>query len=241
MRNIKLTLEYDGTEFHGWQVQPGLRTVQGILEERFSLLLKEPIEVTGAGRTDGGVHALGQVANFKIDNEIPLSGLYEGGNSLLPEDVSIKKVEEVPLEFNARYSAKGKVYRYEISRVRSALRRRYAWEVEYPLNLERMKKGTRVFLGEHDFTSFSKNGDSESHITRIVRCEWHRGGDSIVFEVEGVRFLQNMVRIMVGTLVEVGRGRFSPDEVGEMLSLRDRRRAGPTAPPQGLFLVEVKY
>ena len=247
MRNYKLTLEYDGSDFHGWQIQPGLRTVQGVSEEAFKILLQESVQVVGAGRTDGGVHALGQVANFKTNKEIPLSGIQKGGNSLLPEDLWIKKVEEVPLDFNARFDAKSKVYRYEVSRVRSPLKRRFAWEVDYSLDLDRMEEGAKGFWGEHDFTSFSKNGDSseilnhEPYFSTVSRCRWHKEGGSFVLEIEGIRFFRNMVRIMVGTLVEVGRGRFSPLDIQRMLEAKNRCVAGPTAPPQGLCLVEVKY
>ena len=224
MRNIKLTLEYDGTDFHGWQFQPDLRTVQGVMEEALGKLLEEPIQVVGAGRTDRGVHATGQVANFKTEKEIPLSGILDGGNSLLPEDLTIKRVEEVPLDFNARFDSKGKIYRYRITRERSSIHRRYTWKVDRKLDLDRMQEGAKVFIGNHDFTSFSKNGDSgdqenpESSVTSISRCGWHKNGDSVVFEIEGIRFLRYMVRIVVGTLVDVGRGRFSPEEIRGMLS-----------------------
>jgi tRNA pseudouridine38-40 synthase len=242
-------LEYDGTDFHGWQVQPGLRTVQGELEEALKILFQEPLRVVGAGRTDGGVHALGQVANFKIEKGLSLNKIQEGGNSLLPIDLSIKKTEEVPLDFNARFAAKKKVYRYEITRVKSPIRRRFSWQIGYDLDLKRMEEGAKQFIGEHDFTSFSKNGDSissdkssgDSPISHIYHCEWSKTPNSYIFEIEGVRFLRYMARIIVGTLVDLGRGRFSTQEIQKILDARDRTKAGPTAPPQGLCLVEVKY
>jgi tRNA pseudouridine38-40 synthase len=242
MRNIKLVLEYEGTDFHGFQVQPGLRTVQGVLESALTELFCEGIRLIGAGRTDEGVHAFGQVVNFPTSSRMKCDSIVRALNARLPSDLVVRSGQEVTADFHARFSAKSKIYHYNISLVRSPITKRYAWEVKYDLNMANLKKASRVFKGAHDFKSFCVAKSPVDEKTCVVYSSaWTKKGNLLQYEVEANRFLHNMVRVMVGTMVEVGRGKCSVESVAEMLKARDRRRAGPTAPPHGLFLVEVKY
>lgn len=240
MRNIKVTLEYDGTDFSGWQIQPHQRTVQGVLQDALAELLQKEVKLTGAGRTDAGVHALNQIATFRTETHLGTEEIKNGANSLLPPDLSVKRAEEAPSSFNARRDAVARTYRYRIVPTRSPTRRRYAWELKYSLNLSRMRKASRSLLGVHDFTSFS-SGSSPNKTVKVSTCEWKRRGDEIVMDIEADHFLHNMVRVLVGTLVDVGRGRLSVEDLSQILEARDRTLAGPTAPPQGLCLVDVEY
>jgi len=241
-RNIKLKIEYDGTDFSGWQKQPKLRTVQGEIEDKLTGILQEKITLTGSGRTDVGVHALEQVANFKTESKLNLVSMHRGLNSLLPEDILIKEVEEVDSDFNSRYGAKSRVYRYKIYSGRDIFQRRYAWEVSYPLNFERMKKATPVILGRQDFTSFcvSKSAKPDNHC-QVMRADWKKDGNRLEFEIEADRFLHTMVRSLVGTLIDVGRGYFSLKDFINILKAKDHKKAGLTAPAKGLYLVRVNY
>jgi len=244
MRNLKLLIEYEGTAYYGWQIQPGVRTVQGVIEEKLSLLLQHPVRLKGASRTDKGVHALGQVANFFTSNPMDLSTIQRALNALLPPDIVIKGVEEVPADFHARFSAKSKVYEYRILNrpFPSALWRRFCWHIPQPLELEVMRRCAEVLIGEHDFSSFRLSGDKSSHSwRRVLRAQWRREEELMVFEIEANAFLRGMVRGIVGTLVEVGRGKISPEGFLEILEARDRRKAAATAPPQGLILKEIRY
>jgi len=242
MRNIRLLMEYDGTDFHGFQVQPGVRTIQGTIEPILQELLSEDTRLTGAGRTDEGVHALGQVANFKTGSQMACDVLMRALNGKLPVDIAIRSVDEVPLEFHARFSARSRVYQYNISLLRSPIRRRYALEVMYRLNIEDMETASAIFLGTHDFASFcvAKSSVDESSCV-VYSSVWKSKDAQLQYDIEANRFLHSMVRVMVGTMIEVGRGKWRIEDVADVLRVRDRTRAGPTAPPHGLFLVEVKY
>ncbi|RKY74070.1 MAG: tRNA pseudouridine(38-40) synthase TruA [Candidatus Latescibacterota bacterium] len=241
MRNIKLTVEYDGTDFSGWQVQPEARTVQQTVEQSLQELLSESISLVSAARTDAGVHALGQVANFHTHSTLPPETIKVALNSLLPRDVVIRQAEEVEPEFHARFSADWKRYRYRIAKRKKAIGRHYCWYLRYELDVERMRQASSILAGTYDFTSFcSSNSETKTHICRVMECQWQEGED-IDFEIQADRFLQHMVRIIVGTMVEVGRGRLPVEEIGRILEAKDRRQAGPTAPAKGLCLVEVGY
>ena len=244
MRNLRLLLEYDGTDFHGWQRQPGLRTVQGCLEDGVRAMTGESVLVRGAGRTDAGVHAAGQVANLTLEARIPESGLLRGLNSNLPADVAVLDVQQVAPEFDARFSARGKVYRYRIWNhlVRAPLHARTTWHCRSVLDLAAMRAAAERLCGEHDFRAF-RAADCERRTTvRVVRrLDVERQGALLTIEVEATAFLKNMVRILVGTLVDLGRGKLEPAAIARMLSTGDRKAGGVTAPPQGLTLVRVMY
>jgi len=245
MRTIKLTIEYDGTNYLGWQVQPKGPTIQRVLEETLKKITGEEVRLIGSGRTDAGVHAFGQVAHFKTHSKISLHSMARALNSLLPPDIVIRRVREVDENFHARKSCKSKIYEYRIlnRNLRSAFYNKYAWHIPQKLNLKEMKEATRYLIGEHDFSSFRSVGTPTQTATRkVIRAEWKKGRDGLLyFEIEANGFLKQMVRAMVGTLVEVGRGRLSSDEFQEILQSKDRRKAGPTAPAHGLLLKEVKY
>ncbi|MGB8658612.1 MAG: tRNA pseudouridine(38-40) synthase TruA [Candidatus Zixiibacteriota bacterium] len=242
LRNIKLEIEYDGTNFHGWQVQPKLRTVQGEIEDRINTILSQQAKLVGSGRTDVGVHALGQVANFQTESRLGVETIRKALNGLLPEDIVIRNADEVDLDFNARYSARSRVYSYRICVGRTAIPRRYVWEVLYSLNLDRLLQATCEIEGEHDFSSFCVAASAKDNNTcRIISAFWEMRDKELIFRIEADRFLHTMVRSLVGTLIEVGRGYFSDAEFVDIMKSKDRRKAGPTAPARGLCLVEVKY
>lgn len=241
-RNIRLMLEYDGTAFSGWQFQPGRRTVQGVLEEKLCELLGERISVVGSGRTDAGVHALGQTANFKTGKNMPLKAFSQGLNRLLPKDVAVLKAEEADPDFHARFDARKRLYRYQVISQRSPLRERYAWYVKHRLDFDVLDKVAGRVLGRHDFTSFSSaQAEVENHLVDVSKAGWRAKGDALIFEIEADRFLHNMVRILVGTMADMARGKIDPDAFAAILKSKDRRKAGRTAPAQGLFLVRVTY
>jgi tRNA pseudouridine38-40 synthase len=242
--NIKLTLEYDGTHYHGWQLQPGKETIQEALERAIEKILGVTIRINGSGRTDAGVHALGQVANFSCPGDVDPERLQKGLNALTPEDIVVKRAEAVPESFDARRSALSRVYRYRIwNQPRpSAFYGRFSWHVYGPLEIPAMQNAIRYLEGEHDFASFQGSGSDFAHSVRRVHENSLRWADPFwVYTVEANAFLRHMVRNIVGTLVEVGRRQRAPESFAELLSARDRTRAGPTAPPHGLFLAEVKY
>jgi tRNA pseudouridine38-40 synthase len=245
MRNIKLLIEYDGTNYLGWQVQPGGPTIQGMLEEKLSRLTGERIHLIGSGRTDSGVHALGQVAHFKTQCQMDIRTIQRALNSLLPPNIVIQKVDEVDEGFHARKHSKSKVYEYRIlnRNLRSVFHHGYVWHIPQRLNLTEMKKAAQSLIGEHDFSAFRTVGSpTRTTIRRVIRAEWKRGRDGLIrFEVEANGFLKQMVRSIVGTLVEIGRGKMNAADFRKILNSKDRKEAGPTAPAQGLFLKEVKY
>ncbi|MDX2087208.1 MAG: tRNA pseudouridine(38-40) synthase TruA [Kofleriaceae bacterium] len=245
MRKIRLVVEYDGSDLSGWQRQVNAPTVQQHLEEALAKLLTHEVKVAGASRTDAGVHARGQVASFETERSIPLHGIRRGLNSLLPDAIAVRSAEEVPAEFHPRHTATGKHYRYTIYRGadRSPRWRTRAWHHPEALSLERMHEGSRALLGEHDFAAFRAAGcTAQTTIRRIDGIDLTAAPDDILYvDVRGNAFLRNMVRILVGTLAEVGRGHRDPAQVAEILASKDRTRAGLTAPAHGLELVEVRY
>ncbi len=242
--NVKLTIEYEGTNYYGWQIQPNGQTIQQILERALETLLGVQTRLNGSGRTDAGVHALGQVANFFFDGETDLRRLHKGINALTPPDIVVKNVERVPDSFDARRDAKSRVYVYRIWNhpFASAFHRHFSWHVYDPLDLSSMQQAIRFLEGEHNFASFQAAGCDTAHpVRKIYHNTLSREGDFLVYTVEATAFLRHMVRNIVGTLVEVGRGERSPADFADLLKAQDRTRAGPTAPPHGLFLVEVRY
>jgi len=244
IRRLKLVLEYDGTAYHGWQVQPGLDTIQGRLEAALSRLAGSPVHVMGAGRTDAGVHALGQVASCNAAVRLDDVSLRRALNALLPKDIVVTNVEPAPAEFDARRSARSKTYRYTLLRraYPSALEGRYSLYVPHAADMEVMAEAAQCLVGTHDFSAFRAGTCAAATPIRTVsRAAWRAEGDLWRFEIDGNAFLQHMVRIIVGTLLDVGRGKRRAAEMPEILASRDRRRAGKTAPPHGLCLVAVAY
>lgn len=245
MPRLKLVLEYDGTRYVGWQVQPNGRAIQAELQAALGKLLGGPVEVTAAGRTDSGVHATGQVVCFDTERTLPLKAYWRGLNGLLPDDIAVVSAEEVPAEFDPRRWSRGKRYRYRLSNrpSRSPLRRYTHWELFTPLQVEAMARAARYLLGRHDYSAFRASDCQAAHAVREVRRLDVVGAarDEVSFVVEGTAFLKHMVRNLVGTLVEVGKGRKPEAWVAEVLAAHDRTKAGPTAPPQGLVLEEVFY
>ncbi len=249
MRNLKITLEYDGAHYSGWQVQTrqkSQKTIQEVLEKTLQKILQEKIRLFGSGRTDAGVHALAQVANFKTDSKILPEKLQYALNGLLPDDISVKKIEEVNLDFHSCLSAKSKVYRYTILNqpYPSALLRNATYFYRYPLDLSLMRQETHCLLGRHNFGAFCASGSSVKDTIRTIKRlsikKSHQLG-LIYIEIEADGFLYNMVRNIVGTLIEIGRGRFPKGSLKMILLSKNRKLAGPTAQAKGLCLLEVKY
>jgi tRNA pseudouridine38-40 synthase len=244
-RTIKLVVEYDGTELAGWQRQKNGPSVQAHLERCLEAMASEPVEVVGASRTDAGVHALGQVAHFRTRNHaIPDHGFRRGLNSLLPPAIAVVAASEVGPDFHARFCAKGKRYVYQVLARpdRSPLSRARAWHRPRALDLERMRRAAPALVGRHDFSAFRAAGCGAAHaVRRVTGIDIRRDGALVAIEVRGEAFLRNMVRIIAGTLVEIGENRRDPDEIPRVLGSRDRREAGITAPAHGLTLVEVIY
>lgn len=245
MRNLKVKIEYDGTNYHGFQRQTDdLPTIQQVLEEALALLLKHPVNITGAGRTDAGVHARGQVINFRTGCRIPVDRLVLAMNSLLPGDIAAVHAEEVDEGFHAQFSAKSKVYRYHIynARVPSAFERLYSYHVPQRLDIARMTEAASFIVGEHDFTAFRAAGSkAKTSVRNVFRLDIEHKLPHVWLTVEANGFLYNMVRIIAGTLLYVGKGKLSPEEVRGFVESGHRDDAGPTVPPQGLCLMEVKY
>lgn len=241
-RNIRLRLEYDGTDFKGWQIQPDQRTVQGTLESCLKALTGHHVRVVGAGRTDAGVHAIEQVANFATFNPLPLQRVEAALNSMLPPDLVVLDADEVSPTFNARRCARRRSYLYRITYRRRAIGRGQAWHLRSRLNIDAMQSAATRTLGGHDFTSFCvAAAEKENRICRVFECMLASIDDAVHVEISADRFLRSMVRGIVGTLVQVGRGTRTPDAIDTILQARDRRHAGPNAPPQGLFLKKVTY
>jgi tRNA pseudouridine38-40 synthase len=259
MRNIKLVIEYEGTNYHGWQVQPGLKTIQGILQSKLSMITKADAEVMGAGRTDAGVHALGQVANFKTNSRMTPEEFKAALNSVLPKDIVIRDVQEVENDFHARYSAKSRTYIYTIlnGTTPSAFLRNYAYRVSHPIDVGAMTDACRFLVGTHDFSSFASTGDPVRSFVRTVSDArvldagyWITQAEAcysgvehrlIHFQIEANAFLRGMVRAIVGTLLEIGKGEPSPEKMREILEAKNRSSAGPSLPARGLCLIEVDY
>ncbi|MCT4621076.1 MAG: tRNA pseudouridine(38-40) synthase TruA [Marinisporobacter sp.] len=245
MRNIKLTIEYDGSKYNGWQRLGNTEnTIQGKIEGVLSRMTGQKIEIIGSGRTDAGVHAFKQIANFKININMNVEEIRDYCNEYLPQDIVIKKVKEVNERFHARYNAKSKKYLYRIwsGKIPTAFKRRYTYPVVKTLDLEAMKKATRYLVGEHDFKSFcSMKSKKKSTVREIYKIDIIKEKEEIHMLFHGNGFLHNMVRIMVGTLIEIGEGKRKPENIKEIIESRVRKNAGPTAPAQGLFLYEVEY
>ena len=253
MRNIRLTISYDGTDFHGWQRQPRAPTVQETLETRIARITCAAVTLYGSGRTDAGVHAAGQVANFTTECSIPCSGLIKALNDILPVSIRVRAADEVPADFHARHSAKAKTYRYRILQgpICPPFLARYIYHHPYPLDTRQMARAARLLEGEHDFTSFAgsdparkeKEGLEGSNVRKVFysRIVVRKKLQMIVYEVRGSGFLHHMVRNIVGTLLEVGSGKLSPDDIPAIIRARDRSQAGATARANGLWLVRVEY
>jgi tRNA pseudouridine38-40 synthase len=244
MRNLKLTLSYDGTDFHGWQTQPGFRTVQETLESAVAALTGERARVNASGRTDTGVHAVGQVANFYSPTRHPPAVLLKGINAHLPPDVVVREVVDVPQAFDANRDAKRKLYRYVIhdGPVPDLFLRRYSHHSRRRLDAAAMRAAAEPLRGRHDFRSFETDWPNRmSSVRTVTHLAVNRLGDWIWIDVEADGFLYNMVRAIAGTLLYVGRGYWPVERVAEILRAENRRQAGPTAPAQGLFLMRVRY
>ena len=245
IKNFKLTIEYDGTFYHGWQRQKSDPTFQAEIENAISTMMDHSITVIGSGRTDAGVHALGQVANFKCDTRLGPQELLNGLNALLPDCMVIRSCEEVDENFHARYDVKSKIYQYRIlnRNLPIAIQRQYAWHIRRRLDTAAMRQASRHLVGRHDFKAFEGTGSPRTQSKRqVFKADIIRQNeDYLIFEIEADGFLRFMVRNIVGTLVEVGTGKISPQEFKEILSSKDRSRAGATAPALGLLLKEVKY
>lgn len=244
MPNIRLVLEYVGRAYHGWQRQPGLPTLQGFLEACLSKISGEATSVIGAGRTDAGVHALGQVANFRSPAKLSARDWKNALNALLPADITVLEARQVPDRFHARRAARSKTYEYRILNrpTPSAFLQPFAWHVPHPLRLGPMRQAAKYLIGLHDFSAFcAKAHRAPQTLARLSSLRVKRQKDLVFITVTGTNFLQHMVRNIVGTLVEVGSAKRKAAEVRGILGGRDRRLAGRTAPPQGLFLVRVRY
>lgn len=246
MRNIKLLIEYDGTNYIGWQRQPLSqgKSIQGLIEAGIKKMVQHEVNLNAAGRTDAGVHAFGQVANFFTESTIPAERFPWALKGMLPSDIVVKGAWDVPEDFHARYSAREKTYRYTIRT--AVLPSAFAWKLEthfpFPLNVTEMEKAAGFFLGTHDYRSFCAKGSPVKKFMRTVnRAEIFQDENHIYFDVAANGFLYHMVRIMMGTLMEIGRGRWRADRVKTIIEYKDRKYAGPTALPQGLILKEVKY
>jgi tRNA pseudouridine38-40 synthase len=247
-RKIKLVIAYDGTEYHGWQIQPGFRTVQSALCEAATALLRYPTRVVGASRTDAGVHAMGQVGLIKTMNPIAAEHLGLGINEFLPRDIAVLSAQEVPPEFDLVGDVLRKAYRYTIytGRIRPVRRIRFCWHYASRLDVSAMQAAARLFIGPHDFRSFAAALEpGENTVRSLLRFDVMAGGegdlDTITVDLEGDGFLHHMARILVGTLVDVGRGHWKPEEMAEILNARDRQAAGHLAPAAGLCLEWIRY
>jgi tRNA pseudouridine38-40 synthase len=246
-RRIRITLSYDGTEFHGWQVQPGLPTIQGVLEEIVCGIEGKPVHVAGSGRTDAGVHALAQVAAITIENPIPPENLQRAINRLMPPAIRILECTETDMEFHPRFDAIAKTYRYTLHRgaICSPFEWRYVHHHPYPLNEAAMMSAAACFRGEHDFAAFAASDDRDAEGKSTIRTIFDsalvRTGDRLIYTVRGSGFLKHMVRNIVGSLIEVGRGNLDEDGIARFFAGEFTRKAGPTAPPKGLTLVSVDY
>jgi tRNA pseudouridine38-40 synthase len=244
VRNIRLILEYDGTAYAGWQVQDNAVTVQGCVETALGRMLKGPVRVTASGRTDAGVHALAQAANFRTEASVPLRGFVHGLNSLLPTDIAVRRADRMPAEFDSRRSAKSKTYQYflHVAATPSAFARGSSWRLPVALDAAAMEEGAALLVGTHDFSAFRSAGCDAPHAVRAIsEARVEVRGEFLEVRLTGTAFLRHMVRIIVGTLVEIGLGKRTVGNIEELLRSGNRDDAGPTAPPQGLFLARVEY
>jgi len=244
MRNLKLTLAYDGTEFHGWQFQPDARTIQGELETALARLFNHEVTVHGSGRTDAGVHALGQVANVQTTRTMDVHSVLKGSNALLPLEIRVLSVEDVDESFHARFSSRSKTYEYHIWRhhIVSPFICRYVYKYPYDMDTAAVDEAGAQLVGTHDFTSFSAaNAPVDDRVRTVFDIHWRRNHDEWIFSIKGSGFLHRMVRTIVGTLLYVGQGKLHPSVIPAILEAKDRGAAGPSAPAEGLHLVQVEY
>jgi tRNA pseudouridine38-40 synthase len=255
--NWKLTLAYDGTDFHGWQIQPDRVTIQGALAEAIERVTGERVLPQGSGRTDAGVHARAQVASFALNAPIPESNFLRALNRTLPESVRVLSAEHAAADFHARHSARAKTYEYRIFRgeICPPWTARFAWALNWPLDVERMQAAARLILGTHDFTSFAASDpdaatrcaiesgepEREGNVRTLFASSWSEETDLLIYHARGNGFLHHMVRNLVGTFIDAGRGQIAPDEIAAILEARSRSAAGATAPARGLFLDRVEY
>jgi tRNA pseudouridine38-40 synthase len=250
MRNLKIVLAYDGSEFSGWQVQPDAATIQGTLASAIGRLTGEKVLPQGSGRTDAGVHALAQVATFATESPIPAQNLVKALNDILPSSIRVLEAAEVPVEFHARKSARAKTYRYRMLRgaICPPFLARYVWHYPYPLDVDAMQRAADLVIGEHDFTSFAavdpergREDETISNVRLIFTSNWGREEDELVYTVRGSGFLHHMVRNLVGTFLLVGKSTLRPEDIAAILAARNRSAAGATAPASGLYLLSVEY
>jgi tRNA pseudouridine38-40 synthase len=245
--NYKLILAYDGTNYCGWQIQPNGTSIQEILQKNIAILAKQPIHIIGSGRTDAGVHACGQVANFYTEKPLDLKRFHYSLNSLLPNDIRVNSVEDVPLDFHARYSAIAKIYHYHLrlGAIQDPFQRLYSTHIRVPVNIERFKDGAKMFIGTYDFSSFANEAHRgpamHNPVRTLYRLDVIEYDQNVRLEFEGDGFLYKMVRNIVGLLIEVANGKRPLKEIATILAIKDRRAAGQAAPAQGLFLMRVNY
>ncbi len=242
MVNYKLVIAYDGTDYHGWQFQPGMKTIQGKIQDTLEKITNKKIKIIGAGRTDTGVHALGQVANFEAELNLEDDELFCALNAVLPKDIRIINLEKVTPNFHARKMAKAKIYEYRIlnSKKISPFLFRYVFHYPYLIDFDKMKQASKFFVGRKDFTAFSSS-EIKNKIREVYYSEISKKDDEIIYKIKANGFLRYMVRTIVGTLIEVGRCKIKPEFIEEIFAKKDRALAGPTAPPHGLYLKEVIY
>ena len=244
MRNIKLIIEYDGKGFNGWQKQPDRLNIQGEIEKAIEEITGEKVDLTASGRTDAGVHSLGQTANFKTDSKIPTEKFAKAINSRLKKSIVIKSAEEVDEKFHSRYSVKSKTYRYIINNSENgtAIYRGLEYHVPMKLDYEKMNEAIKYFIGEHDFKAFKASGtSSKSSVRKILDGSVRKEEERVIIEVTGTGFLYNMVRIISGTLLDVGLVNINPEDIPSIIESKDRTKAGKTLPAHGLYLLQVNY
>lgn len=242
MQNIRLIVEYEGTNYHGWQSQANARGIQDILEEAIFKLTQERVRIIAAGRTDSGVHARGQVVNFHLEKNLPQKNIYMGLNAYLPPDIVVKKADFVSPEFNSRFDAKKRVYQYYISFERTAIYRNFCWQLFSKIDVEMLHPLAEMVSGEHDFSSFCRLEAQTVHKKCIVyESSWRFENNFLIYRISANRFLHGMVRTLVGTMIDVGRGKLLPLQFVSIFQAKDRLQAGETAPARGLFLEEVIY
>lgn len=244
VRNIKIIISYDGTDYYGWQKQNGMPTIQEEIEKALKKITSEDIEINGSGRTDRGVHALGQCASFTTESRVPADKFKLALNSNLPSYIRILESDEQPLDFHARFNAKGKTYLYQIynRRINSPFYSRYAYHIPYELDIKRIEKASKLLIGEHDFHAFMASGSQIKNTVRsIYEINFNKNNDLLAFEITGSGFLYNMVRIIAGTFIDIGSGKRNPKCITAAISSGNREVLGHTARPEGLFLKEVYY
>ncbi len=244
LRKVKLTIAYDGTDYHGWQIQPGMKTIQAALFDAFEKLTCRPADITGASRTDAGVHAIGQSVSVTIDTPVPTENFVKALNDFLPDDIAVYEAVDVPNDFDVMGGVTSKIYRYGIytCQIRDVMSNRMFFHRPGPLEIDKMRKAAEYIVGKKDFRAFASAADTRtSSVRTVMKCDISTDGPRIYFDVEGDGFLYNMVRNIVGTLIEVGRGRWEPEYIKDIIAAQDRKAAGPIAPAKGLCLMKIFY